>query len=168
MTQAALQNKVSDLAPDLGMRTENRRAVADSLSDALADAFRLYFNAQTLHWNVEGPLFFSLHKLTEEQYEKLAESVDELAERIRALGMPAPQTLENFTDRSAIDDLPTDGTLADRTERLIRDYETAGRRLSKFIRFAEANGDIKSADLLTAQLGEYDEFAWMLRATIAS
>lgn len=167
MTQTVLKNEVTELSPDKGMRTEQRRAVADSLGNALADAFRLYFNVQTLHWNVEGPMFYSLHKLTEEQYAELNESVDTIAERIRALGIPALQTMSEFSDRTEIDDLPTSGDLKGRIARLVKDYESAGQRLTKIIKLAEEAGDIKTADLLTEQLGRYDENAWMLRATIA-
>lgn len=167
MTQTVLKNEVTELSPDSGLRTEKRRAVADELGNALADAFRLYFNVQTLHWNVEGPMFYSLHKLTEEQYAELNESVDALAERMRALGLPALQTMGEFSDRTGLDDLPTAGDLKGRIARLVADYETAGSRLSKIIEQAENAGDIKTADLLTEQLGRYEENAWMLRATIA-
>ncbi len=167
MTQTVLKNEVTELSPDTGIRAEKRRAVADSLGNALADAFRLYFNVQTLHWNVEGPMFYSLHKLTEEQYAELNESVDTIAERIRALGLPALQTMSEFSDRTEIDDLPTSGDLKGRIARLVKDYESAGVRLQKIIKLAEEAGDIKTADLLTEQLGRYDEYAWMLRATIA-
>ena len=168
MTQAVLKNKITELSPEMGIRTEQRHAVAKSLGDALADAFRLYFNTQSLHWNVEGPTFYSLHKLTEEQYETLNASVDVIAERIRALGIPAPQSLQGLDDRSVIGDLPASGDLKERIETLIRDYEIAGVRLKKIVREAEDVDDIKTADLLTEQLGNYEESAWMLRATIAS
>lgn len=168
MTQAALQNEVTELSPELGMKAEQRRAIADSLGDAVADAFRLYFNVQSLHWNVEGPTFYGIHKLTEEQYEKLNASVDTIAERIRALGLPAPQSLSSLEDRSVVEDLPGSADLKERIETLIRDYEKAGVRLKKIVRDAEEVDDIKTADLLTAQLGDYEEFSWMLRATIAS
>lgn len=168
MTQPVLKNEVTDLSPDVGIRREARRAVAEKLGDTLADAFRLFFNVQILHWNVEGPMFYSVHNLTEDQYAELGESVDDIAERIRALGMPALQTLSAFDERSVVDDLPRKGDLKDRIERLVSDYENAGQRLKETIRFAEEKGDIKTADLLTGQLGRYDEYAWMLRATIAS
>lgn len=168
MTQTVLQNKVTELLPDVDVRINDRRAVAESLGDALADAFRLYFNVQAMHWNVEGPMFFSLHKLTESQYEEIADAVDEIGERIRALGLPAPQSLRGLDDRSIIDDMPADGDLKSRIGSLVSDFEKAGQRLKSIIQLAEDNGDIKTADLLTTQLGNYDEYAWMLRATIAS
>lgn len=168
MTQPVLKNDVTDLSPDVAMRNKQRLQVADKLSNSLADAFRLFFNVQTLHWNVEGPMFYSVHKLTEEQYEDLGESVDDIAERIRALGLPAMHTMKAYDERSAIGDLPEEAELKDRIERLVSDYEKAGQRLTETIRFAEENDDIKTADLLTEQLGRYDEYAWMLRATVAS
>jgi starvation-inducible DNA-binding protein len=168
MTQAALETKVTELSPDIGMRLEQRRVVAENLGDALADAFRLSFNLQGLHWNVEGPIFYSLHKLTETQYEEIEESVDVLAERIRALGLPAPESLRELDDRSVVDDLPKDAELKARVERTVSDYESAGQRLKQIVALAESNDDIRTADLLTNQLGKYEEFAWMLRATITS
>jgi starvation-inducible DNA-binding protein len=168
MTQPVLKNEITELMPDAGPRLEKRRAVARVLGDALADAYRLNFNVQGLHWNVEGPMFYSLHKLTEDQYETLAESVDTIAERIRALGLPAPQSLKDLSERSIIDDLPEKADLKDRVERIVKDYERSALRLQQIIRLAEDSGDIKTADLLTGQLGRYDEYAWMLRATIAS
>lgn len=168
MNQAVLDNKVTDLTPDIGVRLQQRRAVAKNLGDVLADAFRLSFNLQGLHWNVEGPLFYSLHKLTEEQYKTVEASVDEIAERIRMLGLPAPESISELDERSIVEDLPRDAELKQRVERTISDYERAGLRLQSVIKAAESCDDIKTADLLTGQLGRYDEFAWMLRATIAS
>lgn len=121
-----------------------------------------------MHWNVEGPMFFSLHKLTETQYEQIEESVDVIAGRIRAQGLPAPESLRALDERSIIEDLPSREDFKRRVERLVSDYEKAGQRLKAIIELAEANDDIKTAYLLTEQLGTYDEFAWMMRATIAS
>jgi starvation-inducible DNA-binding protein len=168
MTEAALKTKVTEMLPDMGMRLEQRRRVAKRLGDAVADAFRLSFNLQALHWNVEGPMFFSLHKLTETQYEEIEASVDEIAERIRALGLPAPESLRGLDDRSVIEDLPKSADLKQRVLRLVSDYESAGQRLKEIVSLAESSGDIKTADLLTSQLGTYEEYAWMLRATVAS
>lgn len=168
MTEAVLENKITDLMPELGVRKEQRLGVARSLGDALADAFRLKFNLQAMHWNVEGPLFYSLHQLTENQYEEIEKTVDTLAERIRALGLPAPESMSALDNRSILDDLPSEGDLKRRVEQMVNDFERAGLRLKSIIELAENNGDIKTADLLTEQLGMYEEFAWMLRASIAS
>ncbi len=168
MTQAVLRNEVSDLTPNTGTNIEGRREVAAALGDVLSDAFRLYINAQGLHWNVEGPMFYSLHKLTEEQYQSIAASLDDMAERIRALGLPAPESLKEFEKRSAIDDLPRNAELRTRVEQMVTDYEKAVLRLARVTALAERNDDVKTADLLTERIGAYEEFAWMLRATIVS
>ena len=168
MKNAVLENTVTELVPDKGMRVEQRRVIAERLGDALADAFRLSFNLQGLHWNVEGPIFYSLHKLTETQYEAIEKSVDDIAERIRALGLPAPESLRELDERSVVNDLPKDAELKARVERTVSDYENAGQRLKEIVALAESNDDIKTADLLTDQLGKYEEFSWMLRATVSS
>ena len=168
MTQTVLKNEITELTPKSFVDADQRREIADKLADILADEYRLRLNVQGLHWNVEGPLFYSVHKLTEEQYEEIAASIDTIAERIRALGLPAPQTLAEFSKRSAVEDLPEKVVLKDRIERLVTDYELAARRAAEAVRIAEQYGDIKSADLLTERIGVYDENAWMLRATIAS
>jgi starvation-inducible DNA-binding protein len=168
MTQAVLKNEITDLAPNSPMSADQRREVADVVANVLADEYRLFVNTQGLHWNVEGPLFYSLHKLTESQYRELFESIDVLAERIRALGLPAPQSFKDFADRSILTDLPADAELSARIEQLVTDYERAVRRATMVVKLAEANGDIRTADLLTSRIGVYEENAWMLRATIAS
>lgn len=167
MTQTAVRNEVSNLSPERGLNEGARRKTADKLSNVQADAFRLFVNVQGLHWNVEGPLFYSLHKLTEEQYEELSESIDELAERVRALGLIPPESLAAYQERSIIDDLPKDADLTDRVKRLVSDYERAAERLTEAVKVAEDHGDVKTADLLTERIGVYDENAWMLRASIA-
>lgn len=168
MTQAVLQNEITELTPETPMTAEQRREIADLVANILADEYRVYVNTQGLHWNVEGPLFYSVHKLTESQYRELAESIDELAERIRALGMPAPQSIADFVDRSVLSDLPADGDLKTRIARMVSDYEKLVRRAALVVQLAESYGDIKTADLLTGRVGVYEENAWMLRATIAS
>lgn len=168
MTQSVLKNEITELTPKSFVDVEQRREIAEKVADTLADEYRMRLNTQGLHWNVEGPLFYSVHKLTESQYEDFNDSIDNLAERIRALGMPAPQSFEEFGRRSAVDDLPERADLKDRIERLITDYELAARRAAKTVKLAETYGDIKTADMLTDRVGIYDENAWMLRASIAS
>lgn len=168
MTQAVLKNEVTEMQPETPMTAEQRREIADMLANVLADEYRIYVNTQGLHWNVEGPLFYSVHKLTETQYRELAESIDELAERIRALGLPAPQSVSEFVERSILSDLPGDADLKTRIERLVSDYERLVRRAALIVQLAESCGDIRTADLLTQRVGVYEENAWMLRATVAS
>jgi starvation-inducible DNA-binding protein len=168
VTQTVLKNEITELAPESSMNSEQRKEVADAVANILSDAYRLLVNTQGLHWNVEGPLFYSIHKLTESQYQEISESIDVLAERIRALGLPAPQSFREFAERSILQDLPEDADLKTRIQRLVGDYERAVRRAGLTARLAESNGDVKTADLLTNRVGVYEENAWMLRATIAS
>lgn len=167
MTQAVFQNEISQLTPQLGICNERRQEVADALGDVLADAFRLFVNTQGLHWNAEGPMFYSVHKLTEDQYSDIGDSLDTIAERIRALGMPAPESLTEFAKKSSLDDLPKDVDLQKRIDRLIGDYEEASVRLMRATRIAEKFNDFKTADLLTERIGVYEKNSWMLRATVA-
>jgi len=168
MTQPSLKTSITELKPETMVDNEQRRQTADAVSNLLADAYRLMVNTQGLHWNVEGPLFYSIHKLTEDQYEGLFESVDDLAERVRQLGLPAPQSFKEFYERSIIKDLPSDSNLDTRIQRLVGDYERATARASLVVKHAENCGDMKTADLLTNLIGDYEESAWMLRATVAS
>lgn len=168
MTQSVLKNEITELAPRSWMEAGQRKEIADGVANILADAYRLLVNTQGLHWNVEGPLFFSLHKLTEDHYRELFDSTDVLAERIRALGLPAPQTIRELSERSVLADLPDNAELEARIERLVEDYERAARRAAQLIEVAENNRDVKTADMLTERIGIYEENAWMLRATIAS
>ena len=168
MTQTVLKNEITELAPRTWMDADQRKEVADGVANVLADAYRLLVNTQGLHWNVEGPMFYSLHKLTEDHYRELFDSIDSLAERIRALGLPAPQSIKDFSERSALADLPDKAELEDRIARLVEDYERAARRAVQVIELAERNKDVKTSDMLTERVGIYEENAWMLRATIAS
>ena len=104
MAQAAAKSKSSELKPKIGMSAEARHEIADKLSVALADSYLLFIKTQGVHWNVTGPTFFGLHKLTEAQYENLYEAIDTLAERMRALGAKAPASYHRYGDLSAIED----------------------------------------------------------------
>ena len=168
MTQTVLKNEITELAPRTWMDADRRNETAEGVANILADAYRLLVNTQGLHWNAEGPMFYSLHKLTEDHYRELFDSVDVLAERIRALGLPAPQSIRELSERSVIADLPDNAELEGRIGRLVEDYEQAARRAAELIEIAESNKDVKTADMLTERIGVYEENAWMLRATIAS
>jgi starvation-inducible DNA-binding protein len=163
-----LKNEITELAPRTWMDADQRKEIAEGVANVLADAYRLLVNTQGLHWNVEGPMFYSLHKLTEDHYRELFDSTDVLAERIRALGLPAPQSIRELSERSVLADLPDNAELEGRIERLVEDYERAARRAAQLIELAESNKDVKTADMLTERIGIYEENAWMLRATIAS
>ena len=168
MTQTVLKTQVTELSADSGLQKEGRQLIATELNKAVADTYRLLANTQGVHWNVQGPLFYSLHKLTESQYEDMFASVDELAERARSLGFPAPQNFGTLERLSSIDDVDPDGDLNTQIEQLIAGNEKLASALRKLVTSAERVEDVKTADLATERVGVHEENAWMLRATIAS
>lgn len=168
MTQAVLKNQVTKLHVSSGIRKDARESIAKRLTSVLGDSYRLMANTQILHWNVQGPLFFSVHNLTEEQYESFFTSVDELAERIRALGMPAPRTMTEMVNASTISDIDGSATLEEQIGELIGFNEKLAASMRDIVAIAEKAQDVKTADLMTEKIGILEENAWMLRATIAA
>ena len=132
----------------------------------LADAYVLLVKTQGVHWNVVGPLFFSLHQLTEAQYQDLFGAIDEIAERIRALGYPAPTSIAHMMPHSAIVEETGNSSAEQMVEALVHDNETVARRLLEAVEIAEGLRDAATADLLTERLRVHEKAAWMLRATI--
>ncbi|MEC9196084.1 MAG: DNA starvation/stationary phase protection protein [Pseudomonadota bacterium] len=139
-------------------------SLAEALSDVLADTYRLMFKTHAYHWNVEGPLFFSIHNLTEQQYEDLFAAADELAERIRALGHLAPLSMADILERSVIKD--PEGTPDARTmvEDLAKDHERIAHRMHALIEMTEDRKDAVTEDMATARSAFHEKAAWMLRA----
>ena len=163
----ALAQEVTELDANNGLKKTARREVAEALSRSVADTYTLFASTQGLHWNVQGPLFYSVHKMTEEQYQDMFEAIDDLAERIRTLGFPAPATLSEMAALSAIDELDAGGDVRAQIEQLIAGNERLPQGMRDAVEKAEALNDVKTADLLTERLGVHEENAWMLRATIA-
>lgn len=141
-------------------------AITEGLSDVLADTYCLMFKTHAYHWNVEGPLFFSIHKLTEEQYENLFAASDELAERVRALGKMAPMTLNEIIKRSVIEDTSGNPTAGEMCEALAADHERIAHRLHALIEIAGGRKDAVSEDLATERSAFHEQAAWMLRAIV--
>ena len=138
--------------------------IAEGLADVLADTYRLVFKTHAYHWNVEGPLFYSVHKLTEEQYENMFDAADELAERIRAVGHLAPSSMGDIMARSKIDDKNGELSAADMIEDLAADHERISHRLHALIELVEGKKDPVTEDLATERSAFHEQAAWMLRA----
>ena len=151
--ERAVNSGVRDVAP-----------IADALADVLADTYCLMFKTHACHWNVEGPLFFSIHKLSEEQYEDLFAASDELAERIRALGKITPMALNEIVKRSVIDDLTGNPPAGEMCEMLASDHERIAHRLHALIKIAGQHKDPVTEDLATQRSAFHEQAAWMLRA----
>lgn len=163
----ALAQEVTELEANNGLKKSARSEVADALARAVADTCTLFVSTQGLHWNVQGPLFYSIHKMTEEQYQDMFGAIDELAERIRTLGFPAPATLSAMARLSMIDEIDPEADVKTQIEQLIAANERVTQGMREAVEKAEALDDVKTADLLTERLGVHEENAWMLRATIA-
>ena len=146
---------------------QNTSGLAEALTDVLADTYRLMFKTHAYHWNVEGPLFFSLHKLTEEQYEDLFGAADELAERIRALGQLAPSSMKTILSASVIEDLDEQPSAGQMCRDLARDHERVAHRMHALIRLAGKHNDPVTEDLATARSAFHEQAVWMLRAIAA-
>lgn len=152
---------------DIGLTETQREAVCRMLQALLADEFVLYTKARNYHWNVVGPHFRDLHKLFEEQYEALDDIVDEVAERIRALGGLSPGTLEEFRKLTRLSEKPGHVPPAKEMVRnLALDHEALIRQLRQDIPVVQdQHGDVGTADFLTGLMERHEKYAWMLRAT---
>ena len=151
---------------DIGISEEDRRSIADGLSRLLADTYTLYLKTHNFHWNVTGPMFQTLHLMFETQYTELAEAVDLVAERIRALGFPAPATYQDFARLSSVKE--TGGVpKADQMIRLlVEGHEAVARTARAVFPVAEKANDQPSADLLTQRMQVHEKTAWMLRSLL--
>ncbi|MFN3287151.1 MAG: Dps family protein [Sphingomonadaceae bacterium] len=157
----------AEFEPDTGLEPDAYRAVAECLGPVLADSYQLFIKTQGVHWNVSGPNFYGLHKLTQEQYEDLYAAIDEIAERIRSLGHVAPATYRAYGEMGRIRDEESDATPEAQLRTLIRDNGLLCETLREAIAVAEDHDDVVTADLLTQRLSRHEQNGWMLRMTIA-
>ncbi|WP_265767551.1 Dps family protein [Fodinibius salsisoli] len=149
---------------NIGISEENRKAIADELSKVLADSYMLYLKTHNYHWNVTGELFHSLHEQFEEQYTELAEAIDEIAERIRALGYRAPGTFKEFNELTSIDEDTEEPEALEMVRRLALGNEQILRTARKALKPANEAEDEATVDLLTQRLDIHAKTAWMLRS----
>lgn len=167
MASSALNTKASEVKVESGIERKDREQLAQKLSKSLADTYTLYLKTQGFHWNVAGPLFYSLHKMTEEQYQDLFEAVDEIAERIRAIGFPAPASYTQFSELTDIKESTSVPTAEEMIQQLAQDNETCARYMREAALEADKVDDIFTNDMLTARIGQHEENTWMLRALLA-
>jgi len=143
----------------------DKKSLAKALEVVLAETYALYLKTQTYHWNVKGPHFYSYHAAFESQYKELAEAVDTLAERLRALSLPVPSSFTFFEKLSSIktDVLPKDaeGMIKD----LIQAHESVVKSLYQLVKAAIEASDVVSEDLATERLTFHEKTLWMLRAS---
>ncbi|MCB9761788.1 MAG: DNA starvation/stationary phase protection protein [Alphaproteobacteria bacterium] len=151
---------------DIGIPEAQRLAIVDGLSRLLADTYTLYLKTHNFHWNVTGPMFNTLHLMFEAQYNELALAVDLIAERIRALGAPAPGTYSAFAKLGSIPETEGVPKATDMIRLLVEAHEAVIRTARSVFPDAEAASDEASADLLTQRLQVHEKTAWMLRSLL--
>ena len=153
---------------NIGMSAEQRQEIAGRLSALLADSYSLYLKTHNYHWNVTGPLFNTLHTMFETQYTELATAVDEIAERIRALGVKAPGSYSEFAKLTHIGEATGNESAEEMIRALVEGQETLVRTARQAFPAADAANDEPTADLLTQRMQTHEKNAWMLRSMLAA
>ncbi len=159
-----LDAKANVHEPNTGLGDNSK--LADALVGVLSDTFILMLKTQAYHWNVVGPLFVSIHELTEEQYEDMFKAADEIAERIRALGHLAPTRASTLLDKTSLPEhegMPNAETMV---SNLIVDHETVARRFRDVATMADELEDHVTHDMLTERLEFHEKTIWMLGAIL--
>ena len=151
---------------NIGIDEENRKQITDGLSRLLADTYTLYLKTHNFHWNVTGPMFQTLHLLFETQYTELAIAVDLIAERIRALGYPAPGTYSDFVKLSSIAENSGVPKATEMIRLLVEGQEAVVRTARSIFPVVEQVNDEPTADLLTQRMQIHEKNAWMLRSLL--
>ena len=151
---------------DIGISEDHRRTIVEGLSRLLADTYTLYLKTHNFHWNVTGPMFATLHLMFEQQYTELALAVDLVAERIRALGSPAPGSYREFGRLTSVTEADGVPSAEEMIRALVRDHETVVRTARAIFPAVQEAGDEATADLLTQRLQIHEKTAWMLRSLL--
>jgi starvation-inducible DNA-binding protein len=165
-TDMAKASKKAAASIDIGIDDKQRRAIAGGLSKLLADTYTLYLKTHNFHWNVTGPQFNSLHLMFEGQYTELALAVDLIAERIRALGEPAPGSYSAYAKLSSIKEAEGLPAAEEMVRILAEDQLAVVRTARSVFPLADAANDEPTADLLTQRMQVHEKTAWMLRANL--
>jgi starvation-inducible DNA-binding protein len=151
---------------NIGLSEKDRHAIANGLSHLLADSYTLYLKTHNYHWNVTGPQFTTLHALFEQQYTELALAVDEIAERIRTLGEPAPGSYQAFARLTRIAEETGVPSATQMVKNLVNDNETVVRTARELLPLADEANDQPTVDLLVNRMQVHEKTAWMLRSLL--
>jgi starvation-inducible DNA-binding protein len=152
---------------NIGISEEDRKAIAEGLSRMLADTYTLYLKTHNYHWTVTGPMFQTLHLMFEQEYTELADAVDLIAERIRALGHPAPASYKQFSKLTSIQEEEGTPTAEQMIQRLVEGQEAVIRTAREMFPLVEKANDQPTMDLLTQRMQVHEKAAWMLRSLLA-
>jgi starvation-inducible DNA-binding protein len=153
---------------DIGISAKERKQIAEGLARVLADTYTLYLKTHNFHWNVTGPMFNTLHLMFEGHYNELALAVDLVAERIRALGFPAPGSYKAYAKLSSIEEAEGVPAAEEMIAQLVKGHEAVARTARGVFPAVEKASDQPTADLLTQRLQVHEKTAWMLRALLES
>jgi starvation-inducible DNA-binding protein len=151
---------------DIGIKEQDRAKIAEGLGHMLADSYTLYLQTHNFHWNVTGPMFQTLHLMFETQYNELALAVDLVAERIRALGHPAPATYAEFLRLGSFKETKGVPKATEMIKLLVAGQEAVVRTARQVFPVAEKAGDQATMDLLTQRINLHEKTAWMLRSLL--
>ena len=151
---------------NIGINDKDRKKIAEGLSRLLADTYTLYLKTHNFHWNVTGPMFNTLHLMFEGQYTELALAVDSIAERIRALGFPAPGSYKECAKLSSIPEADGVPEANEMIRQLVEGQEAVVRTARGVFALTDEVHDEPSADLLTQRMQIHEKTAWMLRAML--
>ena len=151
---------------DIGIKASDRAAIADNLSRVLADSYTLYLKTHNFHWNVTGPMFNTLHLMFEGQYTEIWQAVDLIAERIRALGYPAPGSYSQYAKLGTVKEETGVPEANDMIRQLVQGQEAVVKTARKAFTVAEKANDQPTADLLTQRMVVHEKNAWMLRSLL--
>ncbi len=159
--------EINAMPIDIGISETNRQMIADGLSRLLADTYTLYLKTHNFHWNVTGPMFNTLHLMFEGQYNELSLAVDLIAERIRALGFPAPATYKEYARLSSIHEDEGVPAAEDMIRKLVEGQEAVVRTARSIFPVVNDANDQATADLLTQRMNIHEKTGWMLRSLLA-
>jgi starvation-inducible DNA-binding protein len=151
---------------DTGISAQDRAAIAKGLSRLLADTYVVYLKTHNFHWNVEGPMFQSLHQMFMEQYTEAWNAIDLVAERIRSLGHYAPGTYREYLERSRVKETPGVPKAEQMVKLLIEGQEAVVKTAREVLPLAEKADDQPTLDLLTQRMQVHEKNAWMLRSLL--
>jgi starvation-inducible DNA-binding protein len=156
----------TEMPIEIGIQAKDRKAVAEALAKLLADSYTLYLKTHNFHWNVTGPMFSTLHLMFEQQYTELAQAVDLVAERIRALGHPAAGSYAQFSRLTSLEEEIGVPHAEEMVRQLVEGQEAVARTARQAFPVAEHAGDQATMDLLTQRLQVHEKNAWMLRSLL--
>ncbi|MEQ3693721.1 MAG: Dps family protein [Thalassolituus sp.] len=149
---------------DIGINSENRQKIAESLKHLLADSYTLYLQTHNFHWNVSGPQFRELHLMFEEHYTELAVAVDDIAERIRTLDVAAPGTYKEFARLSTIEEVEGVPSSEEMVDLLTKGHEQVVKTSREVLKLAQSADDESTAALVSDRMRIHEKTSWMLRA----